>query len=887
MQKVRLINYAWGKPHLDELLHYSLASALAPNNLPCLCERFDCSVAILTESKYFDYVRQNSIARAVHSMCELELIPIDDLLAPSWQYGMVLSHALHRGVQSMDHAPDTYFLFLNSDFVLADGSYRNLMPRILSEERVHLAPSYCVNQSAVEPILRKRLKDDRLSIPNRELASIIIDNRHSTVRAKTINQDQLEFEHMDQFYWMINERAVVARQMPIALVGLRPEVRLAQPTTFWDWGLVYDFCPSRQLHVLPDSDEFLMLELRDDERSLGSVRFGRTSPKEIAGRMQGYITQYQVDNSKFRLFLHSDDVDPDVYAEAQQQLDVFAKSVISALPSKLPSHLDHGQWNYHKTHYAERLSAGRPMPRAPKRSPSHRKKLVEKARNRALSFGDPYKSPAVRELLQNLTFGRSVLIVGDEGSPLVTMCARSSLAARVSADFKGQSVLRGGSMPKFDVVVIDLSTSKGASLKTIFGLVCPHLAAENTVVFAWGNRTDLPIQEAIGAIYGLLSHWRLDFQVHGSKGLAAGLRLLALSLAYRPIALSNLPFIATGVFTEILRSLASRLLLRNRSLRPAVSDRADVVLVQTSITEEKAEQISRSSRMYRLADRSGDPYSARSVDLLYEGNPAFTKWITHDGLLDEPFIAVDVGVFGDHSPRWDFFGDHLILYGFDVIEEEIEALRIKNFSATAEKHYHCLAIGAEDKDTEIYFDPLIPTNTSLGTATGRITRKRPAVMRRLDSLLEQGVIKQPDFIKVDVEGAEGGVLAGAAGLIRGGVLGAEMETNFDTSDEYPQTHFLHIQNLLLAGGLKVADLNFDRMSDRGRVTTFNVLFCNSLEADPSRPWRLGQILKLLAIYELYGLGDTAVDVAKKFQKQLGARIDLDRALFLLSGGRRE
>lgn len=197
MQKVRLINYAWGKPHLDELLHYSLASALAPNNLPCLCDHFDCSVAIITESKYFDYVRENPIARAVHSMCELKLIPIDDLLAPSWQYGMVLSHALHRGVQSMDDSPDTYFLFLNSDFVLADGSYRNLMPRIRSEERVHLAPSYCVNQSAVEPILSKRLKDDRLSIPNRELAQIIIDNRHSTVRAKTINQEQLEFEHIN------------------------------------------------------------------------------------------------------------------------------------------------------------------------------------------------------------------------------------------------------------------------------------------------------------------------------------------------------------------------------------------------------------------------------------------------------------------------------------------------------------------------------------------------------------------------------------------------------------------------------------------------------------------------------------------------------------------
>ena len=38
---------------------------------------------------------------------------------------------------------DTYLLFLNADFILADGSYARLVPHMLREAPVLLAPSYC------------------------------------------------------------------------------------------------------------------------------------------------------------------------------------------------------------------------------------------------------------------------------------------------------------------------------------------------------------------------------------------------------------------------------------------------------------------------------------------------------------------------------------------------------------------------------------------------------------------------------------------------------------------------------------------------------------------------------------------------------------------------
>ena len=70
-------------------------------------------------------------------------------------------------------------------------------------------------------------------------------------------------------------------------------------------------------------------------------------------------------------------------------------------------------------------------------------------------------------------------------------------------------------------------------------------------------------------------------------------------------------------------------------------------------------------------------------------------------------------------------------------------------------------------------------------------------MRRLDTLFGQGVIPKADFIKIDVEGFEKGVLEGAAELLAAGLLGVESETNFSTSKTYPTTHFGLIQEVLL------------------------------------------------------------------------------------------
>jgi hypothetical protein len=188
-----------------------------------------------------------------------------------------------------------------------------------------------------------------LEVPCRDLARMVLDHRHNTIRAKTINQNKIHFEYMDQAYWKVDKNILLGRQMPISLVAMRPELALTDINTFWDWGVVYEFCPSRKLTVIGDSDEFLMLELRDCETHRDLIRRGPTTPKAAASRMTGYITQYQIDAGRFPLTLHASGL-PDGVAEAHASLQGFIDGLISYFPSTPADHRDHSQWRYHKEH---------------------------------------------------------------------------------------------------------------------------------------------------------------------------------------------------------------------------------------------------------------------------------------------------------------------------------------------------------------------------------------------------------------------------------------------------------------------------------------------------------------------------------------------------------
>ena len=81
---------------------------------------------------------------------------LNDLIVSKDKYGMTLTYALHRafndlGPRMIEH----WHLFLNADFVLADGSLRTVMDYLARGARIVASPSYCAVAEEVIPELRK------------------------------------------------------------------------------------------------------------------------------------------------------------------------------------------------------------------------------------------------------------------------------------------------------------------------------------------------------------------------------------------------------------------------------------------------------------------------------------------------------------------------------------------------------------------------------------------------------------------------------------------------------------------------------------------------------------------------------------------------------------
>jgi FkbM family methyltransferase len=314
------------------------------------------------------------------------------------------------------------------------------------------------------------------------------------------------------------------------------------------------------------------------------------------------------------------------------------------------------------------------------------------------------------------------------------------------------------------------------------------------------------------------------------------------------------------------------------------------------------------------------------MDLYHHDQPPFTRWVTENGLLHEPFVVIDVGVQGGEHPRWELLGDRVRVYGFDAISEAIDWIKVK--AGRPNRVYRAIALGNEDGEREFF----VPANTfsasfygdRRGAAAGRFGHgavgTRTVEIRRLDSLFATGEIPAADYIKIDCEGFDPEVLRGARTyLARSNILCVTVETDFDVSLIYPRTAFAEINNIVVQHRLLVFDLNCVRYSrpsyiaarakhpwppadpmhdtpylDIGQPGTFDFVFCRDFVDEDVHPKKFARmpgavtsptvdkLIKSMINFELHGLMDCAVDLADHFRVLLQERLDVDEAIALLT-----
>jgi hypothetical protein len=359
-QRARLVVPVWGPSHAERFTEIALPALLAPGNLPFLAAALDTELVVVTQQELFEVIRGRESFRRMEKHCAARFVAMDDLMSYPAYYGLTITWTLFRGFTDLGPAmTDTWLLFLNSDFILADGSYRALVPKLREPARLILAPSYCTLEEEVLPLLRERLDPATgvLAIPPRAMADLMMDRLHYTVRAKTINRRMFRIERSDQFYYALDHDTLLGRQFPIAIVAMKPERVLTDPQWIWDYGTYSEACPTAPWTVIDDSDEFLMLELRGRNVAADQLELGWLDPSAIARDHSVWTTADQRRCGEHTLILHRGDLPPNLDEGRRALAEFHARVAAETRQPPLP-HRNHPIWTRLQTLHHEWRAAG-------------------------------------------------------------------------------------------------------------------------------------------------------------------------------------------------------------------------------------------------------------------------------------------------------------------------------------------------------------------------------------------------------------------------------------------------------------------------------------------------------------------------------------------------
>ena len=343
--RVRFLIAVWGASYIEGCAGLSLPSFLAPGNLPALAESTDLEVLIMTASDSMPLFRRHASFRKLETICPVRFVTIDDLITKG-NYGVTLTLAFARGVMdSGDLQTDTFFVFMNADFVLADGSLRSLAGKILEGHRCIVAPSLRATAEPLEPILADAIDQRRheLVMQPRAMVALALDHLHPTTIGKIVTQKFVHCDTFNQLYWKVDADTLLGRYHLIFMLCIRPEQKLRPINSYCDYGFIPEMAPSGNFIALQDSDEFFMLELQRAEQEKELMHLGQAPRSQVARSLAYWATPEHRRFAQVDLVFHAAAL-PDSLDQIRREAATFVNDVQARMPNPPVSHVQHHYW---------------------------------------------------------------------------------------------------------------------------------------------------------------------------------------------------------------------------------------------------------------------------------------------------------------------------------------------------------------------------------------------------------------------------------------------------------------------------------------------------------------------------------------------------------------
>lgn len=297
----------WGESYIKSFFHYGLRSLLVPGNIPSLSREYETTFLFLVRNCDIPFFKSQPLYRELIACCRTEFIEIDDLIFDG-NYSATLTIAFERGMRSRgDKMCQTYFIYLVSDYIMADGSLENLKKYIKKGYSGITAGNFLVTEEHISQTLNHIIKTTgTLALNARELLKIAFCHIHPVSMAQTVTQNFTYISHTNRLFWKVNEKILVGRFYLRHMLCIRPEINNYVIGSSCDYSFIPEMCPSGHVAHIQDSDDYCVIEIAPYDCEKKYIQNGKMKIQNLVKQLSEWTTVIHRSNAYIPVIYHTE-----------------------------------------------------------------------------------------------------------------------------------------------------------------------------------------------------------------------------------------------------------------------------------------------------------------------------------------------------------------------------------------------------------------------------------------------------------------------------------------------------------------------------------------------------------------------------------------------------
>ena len=334
-----------GPPFRRQFLEFCLPTLLAPGNVPALAKALPCRFVLMTSVNDVGTIQMHPAWLHLSRICETEIHLIDDLITDG-NHSATITLAYARVVRETGGAMrDTCFIFLVSDYIVADGALGNVLARVQDGASGVLAGNFQIIAEEAIPLLRHRIDPASayISLEPRELMQWSLAHLHPATVANIVNARLSHNAHTNRLFWRVDQNTLLGRFYLMHMIAIRPEITDFVVGASCDYSFIPEMCPSGNVTTLTDSDDYLVVEMQPRDHEHRWLRWGPLEEKHLADSLSEWTTQQHRENVATTLVFHAEAVPAEIGA-VRAQADAMIERIDRLMAPVPQPYRHHHYW---------------------------------------------------------------------------------------------------------------------------------------------------------------------------------------------------------------------------------------------------------------------------------------------------------------------------------------------------------------------------------------------------------------------------------------------------------------------------------------------------------------------------------------------------------------